>query len=297
MNDIKPTSKTKINTLCPICKKEHQIDYSDYYKRKHTLCNSCASSYFNSKNYKCVYCGEKATRLYDNNHYCHMLIEQKKETYVLVKNLKDGNLYTNEEIANLIDSNKETVRNIVNDEWTYSAKDIQDYDGRFVGDGSGVIYYMDIKYDTIVDGVGFRNTVYCAKCNIHCEECHNPQSWNIRNGKPISINNLAQLLLENGNNITFSGGECSLQSKGFTKLAQILKKNGRNIWLYSGNIYEDLIQNSQTKALLDTVDILVDGKFIKDLKSVDLLFRGSSNQRIIDLNKTRECGDVVLWTR
>lgn len=269
---------------------ENHIPYS-VLDKKYNVCRGVSANIANKKTYTDI------TNGIEINDTRDILIEQKKEIYVLVKNLKDGNLYTNKEIANLIDSNKETVRNIVNDEWTYSSKDIQDYNSKFVGDGSGVIYYMDIKYDTIVDGVDFRNTVYCAKCNIHCEECHNPQSWNIRNGKPISINNLAQLLLENGNDITFSGGECSLQSKGFTKLAQILKKNKRNIWLYSGNIYEDLIQNPQTKALLDTVDVLVDGKFVKELQSVDLLFKGSSNQRIIDLNKTRECGDIVLWTR
>ena len=107
---------------------------------------------------------------------------------IMVKNLKDGNLYTNREIADLTGINRETVRNIVNDTWTYSSKDIENYNDKFIGDGSGVIYYMDIKYDTIVDGVGFRNTVYCAKCNLHCNGCHNPQSHNIKNGKPSTLN-------------------------------------------------------------------------------------------------------------
>lgn len=213
----------------------------------------------------------------------------------MVKNLKDGGLYTNREIAHLLDINRKTVRNIVNDTWIYQSKDIENYNDKFVGDGSGVIYYINIKYDTIVDGVGFRNTVYCAKCNLHCEGCHNPQSWNIKNGKPISVNNLARLLLENGNGITFSGGECSLQAKAFTKLAQILKYEGRNIWLYSGYTYEELINNSITKRLLGLVDILVDGKFINSLRDTNLLFKGSSNQRIIDLNKTRKVGNIVLW--
>ena len=205
----------------------------------------------------------------------------------IIKNLSDGNIYTSKEIAILTDTTKEYVEGVLSNPSIYKT----------YGDGSGVIYYMDIKYDTIVDGVNFRNTVYCAKCNIHCDECQNPQSWNIRNGKPISINNLAELLLENGNDITFSGGECSLQAKGFTELAKILKNHGKNIWMYSGHTYEELIQNTSIKTLLDNIDVLVDGRFLKELKSVDLLFKGSSNQRIIDLNKTRECGEITLWTR
>lgn len=205
----------------------------------------------------------------------------------IIKNLSDGNLYTIEDIASITNTDIEYVRGVINTPLYIPT----------CGDGSGIIYYMDIKYDTIVDGVNFRNTVYCAKCDVRCQECHNPQSWNIRNGKPISINNLAKLLLENGNDITFSGGECSLQAKAFTKLAQILKAEGRNIWLYSGHTYEELVNNTVTKKFLDSVDVLVDGKFISSLRDTNLLFRGSSNQRIIDLNETRKGGDIVLWRR
>lgn len=205
----------------------------------------------------------------------------------IIKNISDGNIYTLSDISSITDTSIEEVCRVLKDPTVLQT----------CGDGSGVIYIMDIKYDTIVDGVGFRNTVYCAKCDVHCEGCHNPQSWNIKNGKPISINNLAELLLENGNDITFSGGECSLQAKAFIKLAQILKNRGRGIWLYSGHTYEELVENPVTKKLLDEVDILVDGKFINDLKNTDLLFRGSSNQKIIDLNETRRVGNVVLWRR
>lgn len=205
----------------------------------------------------------------------------------IIKNLSDGNVYTVEDIADLTGTDISYVRGVLNDPTNIPT----------CGDGSGVIYYIDIKYDTIVDGINFRNTIYCAKCDVHCQECHNPQSWNIRNGKPISINDLAKLLLENGNDITFSGGECSLQAKAFIKLAKILKENGRNIWLYSGRTYNELINNPITKELLNLIDVLVDGKFIFSLKDTNLLFRGSSNQRIIDLNKTRKTGEVTLWER
>lgn len=269
---------------------ENCIPYSQLDK-KYGVCRGVCSNIANQKTYKHITENIEVT---DNRYKLNI---EKKEEYVMVKNLKDGNLYTNREIASLVETNRETVRNIVNDTWIFSSKDIENYNDKFVGDGSGVIYYMDIKYDTIVDGINFRNTVYCAKCDVHCQGCHNPQSWNLKNGNPISINNLAKLLLENGNDITFSGGECSLQAKAFTKLAKILKAEGRNIWLYSGHTYEELIENYNTKKLLDSVDILVDGKFINSLKDADLLFRGSSNQRIIDLNETRRVGDIVLWRK
>ena len=205
----------------------------------------------------------------------------------IIKNLSDGDIYTDEEIAKLTDTTKDYVRGILNNLSIHKT----------CGDGSGVIYYMDIKYDTIVDGVDFRNTVYCAKCNLCCKGCHNSQSWDIKNGKPISVNDLAQLLLENGNNITFSGGECSLQANAFIELAKKIKSHNKSIWLYSGRTYNELINNQACKELLQYIDILVDGQFIESLKNTDLLFKGSSNQRIIDLNKTRECGEIILWTR
>ena len=194
----------------------------------------------------------------------------------IIKNLSDGNIYSLDEIAFLTDTTIEYVERVLNDPSIIQT----------CGDGSGVIYYMDIKYDTIVDGVGFRNTLYSAKCNIQCSGCHNPQSWNIKNGKPLSVIQLSKLLLENGNDITFSGGECSLQAKTFTKLAQILKAEGRNIWLYSGHTFKELNENSTTKKLLSLIDVLVEGRFIINQKSINLPFRGSSNQRIIDVPKT-----------
>lgn len=257
--------------------------------KKYGVCRGVSLNIANQKTYKYI---TENVEVKDNRFKLDIT---KKEDYIIVKNLKDGNLYTNQEIATLLGTNRETVRNIVNDTWTYSSKDIEDYDNKFVGDGSGVIYYMDIKYDTIVDGVNFRNTVYCAKCDVYCQGCHNPQSWNIKNGKPISIINLAKLLLENGNDITFSGGECSLQAKAFTKLAQILKAEGRNIWLYSGHTYEELIYNAITKKLLDSVDVLVDGSYIEEQRDLTLKWRGSANQRVIDVKKSMEQCKVVLY--
>ena len=211
---------------------------------------------------------------------------EKNSIDIVIKNLSDGDIYTANEISLLTNKNTEYVKKVLANHSIVPT----------CGDGSGVIYYMDIKYDTIVDGIGFRNTVYCSGCNINCSECHNPQSWDIKNGKPVSVKELSNLLLENGNDITFSGGECSLQARCFIKLAKILKSNSRNIWLYSGHTYEELRQNLITGELIDSVDVLVDGKYLKELRNINLPFKGSSNQRIIDMKKTRETGKVTLYS-
>ena len=203
----------------------------------------------------------------------------------IIKNLSDGNIYSLDEIAVLTNTSTGYVESVLNNPSIIQT----------CGDGSGVIYYMNIKYDTIVDGTGFRNTVYCAKCDIRCKECHNPQSWNIENGKPITVKQLSKLLLENGNDITFSGGECSLQAKTFVELAKILKNNKKNIWLYSGRTIDDLINNPETRKLLNLVDVLVDGKFINTKKNLNLPFRGSLNQRVIDVQKSLQEGRIILY--
>lgn len=225
------------------------------------------------------------------------MIEDEKtqlQLYIMIKNLLDGNLYSSKEIATLLDVDVAYVSEVMCGQYDEIYKDILSSDD-IVSDGSGVIYYLDIKFDTIVDGIGFRNSIYCAKCDRFCKNCHNPQSWNIFNGKPISINSAAEILLENGNNITFTGGECSLQANAFTRLAKILKANNRTIWLYSGYTFEELIKKPTVTKLLHQIDVLVDGQYIDELNTLALPFRGSENQRIVDVQKSFAVGKVINY--
>lgn len=146
-----------------------------------------------------------------------------------------------------------------------------------------ILYILDIKYDTIVDGEGFRNTVYFAGCDIHCKGCHNPQSWDISNGKPVTVDELYEKLTVNDNNITFSGGEASIQAKVLVKLAKRLVEAGRDIWLYSGHLLEELERDSDICDLLKYVAVVVDGPFVLEKRTLDIPFVGSSNQRVIRL--------------
>ena len=147
------------------------------------------------------------------------------------------------------------------------------------------ISILDIVEDTTVDGPGFRTTVYSAGCPNCCPGCHNPQSWDIANGHEVDVEDILKIILADPfADVTFSGGDPMFQPVGFAALAKAVKeRSGKNIWCYTGYLFEDLLQNAQQKELLEYVDVLVDGRFVEVLKDESLRFRGSSNQRIIDV--------------
>lgn len=156
---------------------------------------------------------------------------------------------------------------------------------------------IDIIEETTVDGPGFRTSVYCAGCQHACPGCHNPQSWPADAGSTMDVEELAEKLLDDPfTNITYSGGDPMYQAEGFTELSRLIRERSRkNIWCYSGFTFETLMRNPAQRALLEQIDVLVDGPFVQSLKNEDLLFRGSSNQRIIDVPASLKNEQVVLW--
>lgn len=150
--------------------------------------------------------------------------------------------------------------------------------------------YISIIDETITDGTGLRTSIYVSGCNHHCNGCHNPQTWSFEAGEPLT-KELIELLIQNIKNnpllngVTFSGGD-PLEVGNVESLLDFLKmfkRAGINIWCYTGYIYEDLLDMPVQRECLKYIDVLVDGPFIKELKDPDLIFRGSSNQRIIKL--------------
>lgn len=158
------------------------------------------------------------------------------------------------------------------------------------------ISILDIVEDTTVDGPGFRTTVYCAGCPNRCPGCHNPQSWDISNGKEVDIEDILDVILADPfADVTFSGGDPMFQPAGFAALAKAVKEHsGKNIWCYTGYLFEDLLGNVQQRDLLNYIDVLVDGRFVEVLKDETLRFRGSSNQRVINVSESLKRGSVVL---
>ena len=157
---------------------------------------------------------------------------------------------------------------------------------------------LRIVEDTMVDGPGFRTAIYAAGCTHHCLGCHNPQSWDIRAGREMTTEEiLVPILADPFADVTFTGGDPMMQPEGFTELACAIKEQShKTIWCYTGYTYETLLTMPAQRELLRHIDVLVDGPFIQNLRNEQLRFRGSSNQRTIDVQRSLESGTVILWT-
>ena len=149
------------------------------------------------------------------------------------------------------------------------------------------IRILDIKYGTSVDGIGLRTSLYCAGCRNHCPSCHNPQSWNENGGEPIKVEDLFKQIVDADMNVTFTGGDPMLHPEGFIELAQMIKNHtNKNIWCYTGYNFEDLLQHPIRRKLVELCDVIVDGRFVESERDLSLHFRGSRNQRVIDVQKS-----------
>lgn len=158
-----------------------------------------------------------------------------------------------------------------------------------------MIQVLDIIEDTMVDGPGFRTSIYCAGCHHECPGCHNPQSWNPGGGHQMTTDEVMKIIVADPYaNVTFSGGDPLYQAEGFTELARAIRsQTQKTIWCYTGFTFEAIVKIPRYRQLLDEIDVLVDGPFVKSLRDEDLLFRGSSNQRLIDVPASLAKGEVV----
>ena len=161
---------------------------------------------------------------------------------------------------------------------------------------SNKIRVAGLTNDSIVDGKGFRFVIFTQGCLHHCKGCHNPETWAMDGGTLMDISEIEEKVARNGllDGITFSGGDPFYQPEACAKIAKWAKDRGLNIWAYTGFLYEELLEMPEVKEFLDLVDVLVDGPFILEEKSLLLNFRGSKNQRVIDLNETKKTGAVSL---
>ncbi|OME54069.1 anaerobic ribonucleoside-triphosphate reductase activating protein [Paenibacillus odorifer] len=150
---------------------------------------------------------------------------------------------------------------------------------------------MNIIQDSIVDGVGLRTVIFFSGCPHQCFGCHNPQSWNASNGTDMTMEEILEQISPM-NNVTLSGGEPFLQAKAIVPLVKALKDKGKTVWCFTGYLYEDV----KDQELMKYIDVLVDGKFEIDKRDLDLVYKGSSNQRIISVKRSIEGKQVVLWS-
>lgn len=154
--------------------------------------------------------------------------------------------------------------------------------------------------DSIVDGPGIRYTVFVQGCTHGCEGCHNPGSHDLKGGYEEDTEKILEEIFRNPllDGVTFSGGEPFLQAKPLVHIAREVKAKGLNVVTYTGFDFEYLLNaandDNMYTELLKLTDILVDGKFMLDKRSIDLLFKGSSNQRIIDVQESFAQGRTVI---
>ena len=153
-----------------------------------------------------------------------------------------------------------------------------------------------IVADSIVDGPGIRATVFCQGCPHHCPGCHNPDTWEFGCGTPMDEEAILEIIKSNPlcKGVTFSGGEPFAQAEGFARLGKMLKAAGYEVAAYSGYTFEQLLAGTPAqRALLETIDVLIDGPFLQAEKSLEISFRGSRNQRILDVPKSLAAGAAV----
>lgn len=149
-----------------------------------------------------------------------------------------------------------------------------------------------IEPESIVDGEGIRYAIFMQGCMRRCKGCHNPSAQSLLGGKLMWVNDIIQdwknYPLING--ITLTGGEPFLHAGAVEELARAAKEKGLSVWCYTGYRFEELGQ-----AFLENIDVLVDGEYIEEQRDLELKFRGSSNQRIIDVQPTLKLGKLTYW--
>ena len=149
----------------------------------------------------------------------------------------------------------------------------------------------------MVDGPGFRTAIYAAGCKHQCKGCHNPQSWDFKAGRAMTTDQIMQIIKQDPfANVSFSGGDPMYQPEGFAELAQAIRSHtNKTIWCWTGFSFEMLLRMPKQRELLELIDVLVDGPYVEALRDTDLLFRGSRNQRLIDVKASLKAGKVVLY--
>lgn len=153
-----------------------------------------------------------------------------------------------------------------------------------------------IQIGSIVDGEGIRGVIWTQGCSHNCPGCHNPSTHSFDAGylKDVSyiFNEIDKLELEDG--ITLTGGDPMFQIDACSEIAKYARKKGLNVWCYTGFTFEQLLQNPKALEFLKYVDVLIDGRFVLEEKSLNLPFRGSKNQRIINVKRSLALGKASI---
>lgn len=161
------------------------------------------------------------------------------------------------------------------------------------GAGRGLLRIAGISENSVVDGPGIRFTVFVQGCSHRCQGCHNPSTWDRFGGCDVSVTDLWKKIRNDRlvTGVTFSGGEPFDQQADLMPLAACIRTSGMGLWIYTGYLFDDIVG----EPLASMADVIVDGPYVESKRSLELPFRGSRNQRIVDVPASVTEGRVVEW--
>lgn len=159
-----------------------------------------------------------------------------------------------------------------------------------------------INFESVADGEGVRVVIYVSGCLHNCKGCHNPTSHSFTAGQPFTEQLQDEIIAYINktpfiSGLTLSGGDPMYSASEITPFIKTLRQANKNVtvWIYSGFTYEEILENSEMLELLSECDVLVDGRFVLEQRDMTLSYKGSRNQRIIDVQQSLQCGNIVLW--
>ena len=163
--------------------------------------------------------------------------------------------------------------------------------------------YEKIDKCSVSNGLGVRTVLWVSGCNIHCKNCHNQSTWDFNSGIPFTDDTMQEILYDLSKpyikGLTLSGGH-PLDPHNAPEVLKIVKRvkmifPNKDIWIYSGYVWENIIKDETLREILKYSDVLVDGAYVDELRDISLPFKGSSNQRIIDVQKSLSENKIILW--
>ena len=163
--------------------------------------------------------------------------------------------------------------------------------------------YEKIDKCSVSNGLGVRTVLWVSGCDVHCKNCHNQSTWDFNSGIPFTEDTMQEILYDLSKpyikGLTLSGGH-PLDPHNAPKVLEIVKRvkmvfPNKDIWIYSGYVWENIIKDETLREILKYSDVLVDGAYVDELRDISLPFKGSSNQRIIDVQKSLSENKIILW--
>jgi anaerobic ribonucleoside-triphosphate reductase activating protein len=164
------------------------------------------------------------------------------------------------------------------------------------------MYYSKIKFNDVANGPGLRLSLFTSGCTHHCKGCFQPETWNFKNGEPFTLETQKYIIEKSENKyiagLSLLGGDPLDNVDGILPLLQEYRKTfaaTKSIWLWTGYLFEEILKDDLKSEVLPFIDVIIDGKFEENLKDITLKYKGSTNQRVIDVKKSVETHTVVLY--